>query len=117
MKKRSKAISNAFKEAYGGSKATMDIKEVLELTPEKLAYEQHIKLKAHGIEILKNILELIKKERYEDILEIYTRCSPSGDGYGLDNTFINFNFSDDVNGDDIEALINKLKSLKDSSKE
>lgn len=37
--------------------------------------------------------------------------SPAGDGYGADNTFINFDFTDSRLGDDIGGLISTLKFL------
>jgi len=91
------------------------IKELLSINPDTLKNEQYLELKNHAKSILTRIIGLLDSDRLDDI-ESFMQESPAGDGYGLDNYYINFNFSDSEYGDDIECLLNKLKSLTPPTK-
>jgi hypothetical protein len=93
-----------------------NIKEILSLDIDNLREKQHQALKIHVTDILYEIIELIKTEKYE-IIKDYTFYSPAGDDMGCDNTCIDFAWSgnkDDT--DDIGDTISKLISLKSIKK-
>ena len=93
----------------------MHIREILKVTPESLAETQHKQLKEYIINVLTTVLKLIENEDYDTVSK-YTNSSPAGDGYGLDNDFIDFKLGDQY-GTDILSAVSKLKSLKTISKE
>lgn len=95
---------------------SMNIKQQLKLTPNNLAREQFYALKDHAVDVLDKVKTLIINEEFDKI-DALTKFSPSGDGYGLDNTFIDFCFTDNKDGDDIQSVVNKLIELKEQSKE
>ena len=89
----------------------MDIKKLMKTSAATLQEIQHRELKLHAIEILTKVIYLIKEERYADVLD-FTQSSPAGDGMGDDNTFIDFAFSGNENGDDIDTLVTTLINLR-----
>lgn len=92
---------------------TENLRKFLQTKPENLAEQQHIMLKEFVVERLQKIIDLIDKEEYVDVLKM-TAFSPAGDGYGQDNSYIDFS---DVFGveADIEVVIEKLQQLKSQS--
>jgi hypothetical protein len=90
----------------------MKLEELMKTTPESLAKKQHEHLKKFVIKKIEVILDIIKQENYEEV-EHFTSYSPSGDGYGLDNNFINFSYSNsEENALDIIEVVDELKYLK-----
>lgn len=91
----------------------MNIQEIMEIDIDNLAEKQHNAVKNHVIEVLQDIINLVEEEKYEEIQNklIY---SPSGDGYGGDNHYINFSYR---NGEeDIKEMMDRLKNLKSKCK-
>lgn len=91
----------------------MNIQEIMEIDIDNLAEKQHNAVKNHVIEVLQDIINLVEEEKYEEIQNklIY---SPSGDGYGEDNHYINFSYR---NGEeDIKEMMDRLKNLKSKCK-
>ena len=67
----------------------MDVNEIFKLDVSNLAAAQHKALDAHVKNIIKQVIDIIVEERYDDIEELCS-WSPAGDGYGCDNYYINF---------------------------
>lgn len=86
----------------------MDIKEILKMTPENLAKEQHDTLKKAVVDKLNTIARLINNEQYLKVSDFYLESSPSGDCMGCDNEYIDFS---DIYGEDIGDVIEKLIHL------
>ena len=86
------------------------VKLVMEMSVETLAQSQHDILKSHVLETLSEISNIIKSENYNKIYA-YLSNSPSGDGMGEDNYFIEFGYNEDKSMDieQICVLLNKLK--------
>lgn len=92
----------------------IDLNKLMETTPQELAKVQHDALKQHVLAVLDNIRSLIQKENYTFILDENREVilySPSGDGYGQHNHFINFGYQKD-NPLDIKEVVSQLNSLK-----
>jgi hypothetical protein len=72
------------------------------------------KTKELSLDRLRLICELIEKEEFEEIKK-YLSYSPSGDGYGCENYFIDFNFitggRESVDTNDLSMLLRELKIL------
>lgn len=73
------------------------------------------KLKIEVVKRLKEVTSLIEKEEYDKVKEYYLAFSPSGDGYGCDNNYIDFSYlfpADDEYGNryinDLGDVINEL---------
>lgn len=90
----------------------MDVKEILNMTPESLAKEQHDILKQAAVNRLNEIISLIDEESYSKV-ESKLASSPAGDEMGCDNYYIDFS---DIYGEDINDVIEKLVNLKYISK-
>ena len=84
-------------------------KEIMNVSVENLAQKQYEFLLAHGTEILNKIFTDIKLGKYAEIKKMLA-YSPSGDGYGEDNYYINFAYNpgEDI---DIQCYINMLERL------
>jgi hypothetical protein len=94
---------------------SINIKELLDMRPEDLASKQYDELKDATIEILKDIISNLDKDRLDRVSSCL-EFSPAGDGYGRDNDFICF---DSLGFEDIGQVIKRLKEIKvviDSSK-
>lgn len=87
----------------------MDIKELMSIDIDNLIETQHEGLKRYVVNRLKEITELIHLEMYDKV-DNKLDYSPSGDGYGCDNNYINFNY--DGCNRDISEVLSELKSLK-----
>lgn len=71
----------------------MNLKELMETNPQDLAVLQHKELKAHVLNILSEVADAIKNDQFH-IIDDMTEESPSGDGYGRDNSYIDFGYGD-----------------------
>lgn len=84
---------------------------VSDLEIERIKYAT---LRKESLRILKEVYSLIEEERYNQI-ENYVKYSPSGDGYGCENDYIDFGSIAGINkGVDISELSEWLSSLKTS---
>ena len=88
----------------------MDIKELMGIDIDNLAEKQFYALKEHTIGILKNIINLLEEENFIEIPNMLS-YSPSGDGYGCDNYFINFSYDEQFTAD-LYDRIDELIRLK-----
>lgn len=82
-----------------------NIDDIMKLQPETLALEQYKALKQNTLEILNEVTQLIKNEKYDKIGD-YVSPSRAGDGYGDDNYYIDFYCGDIVD------TVHKLEYLK-----
>jgi hypothetical protein len=89
----------------------MDLKTIMNTTPEALAKLQYKELKSFVLERLNEIVQLIKDDKYEKLDEFLFN-SPAGDGYGMDNMCINFSYDALENRVDISEIVEKLTYLK-----
>lgn len=95
----------------------MDLKTLFAVDIENIKKQQHTALKQAVIQRINKVKELVEKEKYSDVLEML-EYSPSGDGYGCDNHYIDFSDIADVcgiqtrDGTDIETVIGVLQELK-----
>ena len=83
-----------------------NLNEILSTTPQTLAELQRVRLEQHVVTILKQTITAIKDKRYS---KIPTGNSPAGDGWGCDNTFINFSWDQEER--DIMDIIIMLEKL------
>lgn len=89
-----------------------NINEIMSLTVENLAERQLKALQRHALEVLKQVEEGIKECRF-DMFPSFE--SLAGDGYGEDNTCINFSYRE--NGCmDIFELLQELQKLEEVCK-
>ena len=87
----------------------MRIEDLLKLTPENLAKQQHDALRLHAINRLEELIMHLKHGDYAKAKEM-TFDSPAGDGNGLDNACLSFGEDDD--GDiDIGFVLDRLIHL------
>ena len=88
------------------------IKDLLKVNPDTLRKEQYKALKEHAIKVLNEVQKLLRGDNLDNILNQYLSDSPAGDGMGLDNHFINFDFEPgNIYGNDLHELIVTLKEL------
>lgn len=76
-------------------------------------------IKKETIKHLKHITKLIENDEYKSVFDLLT-FSPAGDGYGLENYYIDFAFLDpdtdkNVLSDDIQDLNDVINILKDTN--
>lgn len=69
------------------------------------------KLKEFAVNRLKTIANLIEQDKFDEI-KPFTQSSPSGDGYGCDNDFIDFSEVCGYNSLDIIELCFELQNFK-----
>lgn len=95
----------------------MKLNQLLQTTPETLAVEQHAALKEHVIKVLESTLNAVRDEYYKGIVEL-TIGSPAGDNYGVDISFINFGYEDDMPLDicDVMERLIELKKIAKNKK-
>lgn len=93
----------------------MKLEQLLKTTPETLAMEQYAALKEHVIKTLNTVLKAIEDDAAYTVIEEMTSYSPSGDCMGLDNSFINFGFSE-KEPLDIMEVVGRLEELRTISK-
>lgn len=97
----------------------ISVLEFAYLKPEELAEKQHEELKKHCISVLQNVISIIQKEKYKEILGSsgdtdvtnLVCYSPAGDDMGSDNHYINFGGGMDIV--EISTRLNQLKQIKD----
>lgn len=77
--------------------------------PRELAKEQAEAYRKYIIGVLEEIKIKVSEQEYSDVGSM-TAHSPAGDGYGLDNDFIDFGF--DKKPRDIMEALNYLKYLE-----
>lgn len=83
------------------------IKDMLELTPERLAQQQEDALREHVVEKLRHIANLIKGGHYDKVEQMLA-FSSAGDDFGNENYYIDFS---ETGLDDIGGVVNKLGDL------
>lgn len=69
------------------------------------------KLKEFAVKRLQNIANLIENDKFEEISQ-FTAYSPSGDGMGWDNNYIDFSEIGGYSSLDILELTSELEQLK-----
>lgn len=95
----------------------MSLGVFMNCTPEDLPKMQYEAARKHTINILEEVLELVKEGRYDDVLENYLSASPAGD-YGTYNEYICFQYDDTSNqGMDIAEMMGLLNNLRKKSQE
>jgi len=87
-----------------------NLMKIMGIEPHNIASSQLNALEQHAVSILKTVIRNLSTGNYDSI-EAMTSHSPAGDGYGLDNNYIDFGY-DGENSIDIYELCQKLKSLK-----
>jgi hypothetical protein len=87
----------------------MELGTLMSTKPEDLAELQYQQLNKHIIRILEQVTNYVRNESYDEIKKMLSH-SPAGDGYGLDNDFINFTYLDTESMDILE-VIEKLERL------
>lgn len=86
----------------------MNVSEIMQIDVENLKEKQLEALKEHTVKILKDVIKCVENNEFEKI-EKMTCYSPSGDGYGLDNSYINFAYD---NGElDIMQMVERMQCL------
>lgn len=91
-----------------------DITKIMNQTfnPKDIAKEKHDAYKKYIISVLSNIVKEIEKENYKRVKD-FCFDSPAGDGYGKDNSVIDFGL--EGNSMDIVEAINMLTFYKKCS--
>lgn len=82
---------------------------ILDVDINNLQEEQLKELKRHAIEVLNKIAKAIEKEDFKTIKE-NMQFSPSGDGYGEENHFIDFSWGSPTM--DIGDIVEKMENLR-----
>ena len=81
--------------------------------PSEIYNKQYEALKEHGIEVLSRVLYLFERDNHNDIRKMLNQCSvPCDDGLKSEKNFIDFEFTENTEGDDINDLLIKLHELK-----
>lgn len=88
----------------------MKLSTLLKTTPQTLAKEQRDALKAHVIQTLTKLIGQLQRNMYAAAKSM-TFDSPSGDGYGRDDTCIDFRFEDDEGPRAFGEVLEKLTEL------
>ena len=90
----------------------MNLENILNLDIKNLKREQYRALKKHTINRLEEIINYLKVDDLEGVLNMM-KYSPSGDEMGCDNYFINFSFKEDYdeNPMDLMDIIDLMKNL------
>lgn len=88
--------------------------EILAIDAENLKAKQFDALKQHGINILSEILDSLRSNKFLDI-ETKLFYSPAGDDMGMENHCINFDWSGEEDTD-IQEYLNTLQSLMPKKK-
>jgi len=89
-----------------------DIKDLMSVNIDNLREKQHEALETHTLAILKQVHGLLKAGKYDEVMKM-TEESPAGDGYGQDNTFINFTYDHEAQGAmDIGEIVARLRALE-----
>ena len=84
------------------------LEELLAINPAEIYQEQFDALKAHGIDILKHVLNCLEKDDHNAIRKMLYHP-------GNEISFIDFKFSEKDNGDDIYNLMDALRHLKNKA--
>lgn len=92
-----------------------EVAELLSINADNLKQKQYDALKAHGIAVLQHIINLLKKDKLDDI-EPLLFYSPAGDDMGCDNNCIDFNWTDSRDNTDISEFVSNLKHLQSKKK-
>ena len=87
----------------------MDVKTIMEIDVDNLKQKQLEALKNHTINILETIIDHIQLSEFDEVRN-YLDFSPAGDGYGKDNYFINFAYTEDDEMD-LGDMLDKMISL------
>ncbi len=85
----------------------MDIKEIMETTPEDLAILQFNTLEKAALDILQRMSIAIQNRDYIAARSMVDE-SPAGDGYGCDNSYIDFS---ETTCEDIGDVLERLEHL------
>jgi len=88
------------------------LKELMDIDPSEIYKKQHDALKQHGLQILLHVYNWLEEDNHNAIRKTLNH-SYAGDGNGNEKSFIDFEFSDNSEGDDIEDLLTKLTQIKD----
>lgn len=84
-------------------------KTIMDINIENLKEKQYEFLKEHTLNILEGIIDNLKNDKFNDIRK-KMEFSPTGDGYGSDNYYINFSYNE--TSMDLFDIINKMEELK-----
>ncbi len=87
-----------------------NIKDIMELDVDNLKKKQYDALLKHTKSVLSKMMSLLDNGEFDKIEEEMLCDSPAGDGYGADNVFIDFGYTDEEM--DIEQIMTKLRELK-----
>lgn len=97
------------------SRINTSVKQLLEINADNLKQRQFEALKQHGIDLLLHIVDLLRKNDFEGIRK-FTFYSPAGDGMGSDNNCLDFDWSGDHEGTDIDSYLDYLEGLQPKRK-
>ena len=86
------------------------VREIMNIDVDSLIEKQHLTLKSYVINVLENVIEMVKDEKYEELNNMLCN-SPSGDSKGEDNKFINFSYRDNCE-EDLSEILYELIEFK-----
>ena len=89
--------------------------DLLAIDAENLKAKQFDALKQHGINVLSEVLELLRKNDFKKIREM-TFYSPAGDGMGTDSNCIDFDWTGTGDDTDITGYLDTLEGLMPKKK-
>lgn len=88
------------------------LKQLMAATPESIAKLQYEALQVHVLQVLNRIETAVMAADYESVWAA-TFLSPARDGYGMDNSCINFTYIEgEGNVMDIGDVCNRLEELR-----
>lgn len=91
------------------------LSEIMSINVDNLREKQYQALKKHVVNILKKITDIVQNDGDLNKVTEMLAYSPAGDGYGLDNDYINFGFNSEnekLKYMDIGEVCHLLHSLK-----
>jgi len=87
-----------------------ELSKIMSTDVERLYMDQHDALQDHVIDTLRGIIDDITERDYQSVYRKLA-YSAAGDGYGSENHFINFNWTEKDDPTDIGEAISTLMNL------
>jgi len=91
-----------------------DIKDIMKIKPETLAWEQYTALKNYAVERINLVSKLVETGDFDKV-RLMLEDSPAGDECGTDSQFVKFNYGEGTMH--LGEIVDKLESLNKLSSE
>ena len=91
-----------------------NLQDILNINVDTLKATQYKAIKDHALKVLRDVTKALNEDKL-DVCKEHLESSPSGDGYGCDNQFIDFSWKgcpDSCDGYDLGSILEMLEELK-----